>query len=74
MTLTLTEKKYFKPKSLTWLASLVPLGCGVFLAAEPLHNLTTWVEAVTTATGGMSPFALINAGLIGIGLRGAVGQ
>ena len=33
--------KYFKPLSVTWWASFAPLGLGVFLAAEPLHELAT---------------------------------
>ena len=63
--------KYFKPKSLTWLASVVPLLAGVFIALEPVHGLAAWVEAVRNATGLTAP-ALINLGLAGIGLRGAI--
>jgi len=63
--------KYFKPKSLTWLASVVPLLAGVFIALEPVHGLAAWVEAARNATGMTAP-ALINLGLAGIGLRGAI--
>jgi hypothetical protein len=63
--------KYFKPKSLTWLASVVPLLAGVFIALEPVHGLAAWAEAVRNATGLTAP-ALINLGLAGIGLRGAI--
>lgn len=63
--------KYFKPRSLTWWASILPLIAGVFVATEPLHGLTDAVLSVRNATG-MSAPVLINAGLVGIGLRGAV--
>lgn len=64
-------KKYFKPNSLTWLASVVPLSIGCFMAAEPLHGLTDWVQFFANGTEMTAP-ALINAGLIGVGLRGAI--
>ena len=63
--------KYFKPKSLTWWASVTPLVCGVFMATEPLHGLTEVVASLKSATGLTAP-VLINMGLAGIGLRGAV--
>lgn len=66
------ESKYFKPKSLTWWASLAPLLAGLFVAAEPVHGLAAWVELIDNATGGASPAVLINAGVAGIGLRGAL--
>ena len=65
--------KYFKPKSLTWWASVVPLGLGSFMAAEPIHGLIEYVDTVANATGMTAPM-LINAGLMGIGIRGAVGN
>lgn len=65
-------RRYFKPKSLTWLASVVPLLAGLFLAFEPVHHLSDWARAISTAFGGTSPYLLINAGLVGIGLRGAL--
>lgn len=64
--------KYFKPRSLTWWASVAPLLAGVFMALEPVHGLTPWVEALRNASGATAP-VLINAGLAGIGLRGAMG-
>lgn len=64
--------KYLKVKSVTWWASVVPLAAGVFLALEPVHGLTAWAAAVSSATGEVPPAALINAGLFGIGLRGAI--
>lgn len=68
-----TERKYFKPKSTAWWAGLVPLALGVFIAAEPVHGLTTWVNVINNMTGGMSPYILINAGVGFIGLRGMNG-
>ena len=65
--------KYFKPQSVTWWASIVPLILGLFLATADLHGLTALVAVVQEVTGGMGAYALINAGLAGIGLRGAVG-
>ena len=64
-------QKYFKPKSLTWWASVVPLILGLFMAFEPLHGWSDLVQAARNATGATAP-VLINAGLAGIGLRGAV--
>lgn len=66
------ERKYFKPISLTWLASVTPVAAGLFMAFEPVHHLKEWVDAVSNLTGNISPYMLINAGLVGIGLRGAV--
>lgn len=66
------RRKYIKPASLTWLASAMPLGAGLFVAFEPVHHLTDWSKAISLTFGGTSPFLLINAGLAGIGLRGAI--
>ena len=63
--------KYIKPKSLTWWASVSPLLCGVFMASEPLHGQSAIVEALRNATGLTAP-VLINMGLAGIGIRGAL--
>lgn len=63
--------KYFKPESLTWWASMVPLCLGVFIASEPMHGFAAVAMSAKNATGMTAPM-LINAGLIGIGLRGAV--
>lgn len=65
-------RKYFKPRSVTWWASVTPVALGVFIALEPVHGAASWVLAVHNMTGGAEPYALINAGLVGIGLRGAV--
>lgn len=64
--------KYVKLNSLTWWAAFVPLCLGVFMATEPMHHMADAVLAVRNATGMTAPI-LINAGLAGIGLRGAVG-
>ena len=65
-------RKYIKPDSLTWWASFAPILAGVVVASEPLHGLSDVVATVNNMTGHMSPAILINAGLAGIGLRGAV--
>jgi hypothetical protein len=64
--------KYIKPKSLTFWASMVSLSLGVFLAFEPIHGLVDWIDAVNNLTGNVGSYALIQAGLVGIGLRGAL--
>lgn len=63
--------KYIKPKSLTWWASVAPLFAGVFMATEPMHGLSDVVASLRTGTGLNAP-VLINMGLAGIGLRGAL--
>ncbi len=67
------QSKYIKLHSLTWWASVTPLIAGAFVASEPMHGLSTIVMTVDNMTGGLSPAVLINAGLAGIGLRGAMG-
>jgi hypothetical protein len=65
--------KYLKPQSLTWWASFVPVIAGVILAlSAEVPQLATIASVINAATGGLEPAVLINAGLIGIGLRGAV--
>lgn len=63
--------QYIKPESLTWWASVFPLFVGVLIAAEPLHGLSSLVATCRNATGMTAP-ELINLGLFGIGLRGAI--
>ena len=63
--------KYFKPRSLTWWASVSPLIMGLFMATEPLHGMASAAAAIQNATGQTAP-VLINAGLMGIGIRGAL--
>jgi len=65
-------QKYVKPNSVTWWASMVPLVCGLVLATEHMHGLSAISEAIRNGTGMTAP-ALINVGIAGIGLRGALG-
>lgn len=67
----LRETRYFKPRSLTWWASVAPLVIGLIIAAEPLHGLAALAATLRAITGETPPAMLINAGLAGIGLRGA---
>lgn len=64
--------KYFKPRSLTWWASFLPIFAGATVAALPLHGWVNIVDTINALTGGMSPAVMINAGLVGIGMRGAI--
>jgi len=41
------------------------------MASEPLHGLTGVADSLYNATGATAP-VLINAGLVGIGVRGAM--
>ena len=65
------ERKYFKPRSVTWWAGFVPLGLGVFVASETVHGLSNYAAAASAMYGDVSPAVPINAGLALIGLRGA---
>lgn len=65
--------KYIKLKSVTWWASIIPLLAGVFIAFDPVHELHTYTQAVSSLFGGVPASVLISNGLIGIGLRGAIG-
>lgn len=66
--------RYFKPKSLTWWASATPLMAGLVLALSAAFPGLSGVAAVIdAASGGLPPPVLINMGLVGIGLRGAMG-
>ena len=64
--------KYVKPKSLTWWASLIPMLAGAFVATLPLHGAANLVAVIDHLTGGVEPIVLINAGLVGIGVRAAI--
>ena len=72
MTWILTERKYWKPASMTWWASVAPLLAGVFMAFAPVHGMTALTESLREVFSGASAGALINIGLAGIGIRGAV--
>lgn len=65
------KNKYFKPTSLAWWSCVTPLALGVFIATEPMHGMAGAVNSVQNATGLSAPM-LINAGLAGIGFRGAL--
>ncbi len=65
--------RYFKPRSLTWWASATPLFAGITLALSAAMPTLAPVAAIINAASGDLPApVLINMGLIGIGLRGAV--
>ncbi len=64
--------KYVKLRSLTWWASMAPLVAGIVLATEPLHGWFAVDQTLRNLTGEAPPMMLINAGLAGIGLRGAL--
>lgn len=63
--------KYVKPKSLTWWASIAPLFAGLFMASVPIHGMAGLADSIGNATGLSAP-VLINMGLAGVGLRGAI--
>ena len=64
--------KYFKPKSLTWWSSFFPLVAGLVVASYPLHGWLAVTDTINALTGGVSPSLMVNAGLLGIGVRGAM--
>ena len=65
--------KYFKPLSLTWWASVVPLLAGIILALAPeFDNLRVAAVLIQSVYPSANAAFLINAGLLGIGLRGAM--
>lgn len=67
-------KRYFKPNSLTWLASVVPILAGLLILTEPIHQQHDLVVMVTAKFPGASPTELILTGLAGVGLRGVAGE
>ena len=64
--------KYWKPRSVTWWAGLVPLVAGLIIATEPLHGWLDLVATINNMTGRVPAAVLINAGAVAIGMRGAV--
>jgi hypothetical protein len=65
--------KYIKPKSVSWWASLAPLVGGLIIAgSEAVPALEPPARVVNSLSGGMTPALLVNMGLVGIGLRGAM--
>lgn len=68
-------ERYIKLGSLTWWMSVIPLFAGLIVAFSAAFPALAPVAAVIdAASGGMTAPVLINLGLAGIGLRGAVGQ
>lgn len=70
----LKGSKYFQPQSVAWWASVMPLIAGVIKALGTVHpSLAGLVAVIDSFTGEpLSPAMLINLGLIGVGLRGAI--
>lgn len=67
--------KYLKPRSLTWWTAMVPLIAGLVVAlGAAIPDLAPVVAVINAASDGMPAAAMINMGLIGIGLRGAIGR
>lgn len=65
--------KYIKPSSLTWWASAFPAVSGVVIAlSEGVPSLGPVASVLRSMTGNVDPATLINLGLAGIGLRGAI--
>ena len=68
------DLKYVKTKSLAWWASFAPLLGGVILAmADVIPQLATAAQVVRALAGDMTAAQLVQLGLLGIGLRGALG-
>lgn len=66
-------KKYFKPKSITWWGSVIPLVAGVISAVSvSVPALAPAKVIIDVASGGLTPAVLINAGLVGIGVRASI--
>ena len=69
----MSANKYFKPTSVTWWASFTPFILGVLLAlTAAFPALTPLAVFINALTGGLDAYILINMGLVGIGLRGAI--
>lgn len=67
--------KYIQLKSLTWWASLIPLLAGAFLyLSGVIPGLDDLVAAVNVIYPNADAGLLLNMGLAGIGIRGALTQ
>tara|TARA_R110000782_G_scaffold218427_1_gene305823 strand:- start:34137 stop:34337 length:201 start_codon:yes stop_codon:yes gene_type:complete len=64
--------KYFKPRSVTWWGGVLPVVAGLIVATAEIHGNLAAVTAINNITGGIPAAALINSGLVAIGLRGAI--
>lgn len=67
------EKKYFKPKSLTWWSGFIPLFTGIYVASVDLHGFLSTVNVINAITGNLPPSIMVTYGLTAIGLRGKDG-
>jgi 1,4-dihydroxy-2-naphthoate octaprenyltransferase len=65
-------EKYIRPKSVTWWASVTPLILGLILALAQTLGWTQVIALIEIFAPGASPAMLVNLGLFGIGLRGAL--
>ena len=65
-------RKYWRPASLTFWSSVTPISVGVFMASVPLHGFDALAFTADNLTGNVGSYALINGGLVGIGLRAAL--
>jgi len=67
--------KYFQPRSLTWWASFVPLVAGLVIALDELFPALVPLSAIVSELAGdMTAAQLVQLGLLGIGIRGAVAK
>lgn len=66
-------RKYIKPGSVTWWGGVAPLVTGLIIASEPLTGWADLSLTLRNVVGDVSPAALVNGGLIVIGLRAAPG-
>lgn len=65
-------RKYFRPKSVTWWVSILPLLAGILLAFAQAFAWAPVIALIATFAPGATPSVLVYAGLMGIGLRGAI--
>lgn len=69
----MNEAKYVKPKSLAWWASVMPLVGGLIIAfSKVFAELEPIATIVHELSGDMTAAQLVQLGLLGIGLRGAI--
>lgn len=65
--------KYLQTKSLTWWVSFIPLIAGAFLyLSKAVPGLDDLVAAINVIYPNADAGVLINLGLAGIGIRGAI--
>ena len=66
------EKRYFKPKSVTWWTGIVMLVSGALLSVDAGYSLGAAGDMLRTAAGDVGANYLILQGAALIGLRGAL--